>query len=183
MNCERCGRPHSQKDWDELFTDWQTFFLTKKGQQGRRAWELAHREMKKHGPRPAGPKKPSVFMRIGIWLAGGKEKLMLKALSSFLPGLVKGMAEGQYGPVPEKLYWALAGKKTWISVGIGALWAFGWYVVIPALQACGVDCGAATNVPQITAWLDVVKDVVPWLIAAGIADAGLRLEPPQKPKE
>lgn len=55
MICPRCGHPHTEQEWDELFTDWKTFFQTKRGLDASKAFDAAHRELKKHGPRPGGP--------------------------------------------------------------------------------------------------------------------------------
>lgn len=114
----------------------------------------------------------------GDLFGGLKEKLGMKLLSSFLPGIVKNLGDGQYGAGPQKVYWWLAGKKTWISIGIGAVWAFGHTVVVPALVAC--QCAADGTIPSIEGALGWVASVVPWLILMGIVDAGIRLEPPKK---
>ena len=75
MNCERCGHPHTQAEWDELQKDWQTFFQTKKGFSLQKAFDAAHREMRKHGPRPNGPAKPPLWLRLATKLMGEGESM------------------------------------------------------------------------------------------------------------
>lgn len=101
-NCLRCGRPHTQADWDEIFQDWVTFFVTKKQYKPSRAAELAHREMKKHGQRPGG-EGPPLGLRLGAFAFGGGEAV------KFLVGLWR---------------W-LNGKKTLIAsilIGVPVIW-------------------------------------------------------------
>lgn len=178
MNCERCGHPHSQPDWDQLFLDWRLFFQNKKGFTPRKSFDAAHREMLKHGPRPNGPKKPPLLVRLGLKIVG-KDRLM-KLLSSFIPGLIKNVAEEKFGKGPAKIYWFLAGKKTTVSAVIGAVWSFGHFVVIPYLAAQPEGAVDAATIPSIEGWLSYLPMVLLVLVPAGIADAGLRLEPPQK---
>ena len=121
------------------------------------------------GPQPGG----------GL-LGGLKEKLGMKLISSFLPGIVKDIGDGKYGVGPQKVYWWFAGKKTWISLGVGAVWAFGHYVVLPALASCAPECVQPDTIPQIESWLGMLGSAAPWLVMFGLADAGLRLDPPKK---
>jgi hypothetical protein len=79
VNCPRCGYPHTQKNWDQLWKDWYIFFQRRKGFDAKKAFYAAHKEMKKHGSRPKGPAKPPLWLR---WAArvGGKEMVKLLSL-------------------------------------------------------------------------------------------------------
>lgn len=76
MKCERCKHDHTREEWDELFTDWRLLFQNGKGYPAPKAWEAAHREMRKHGPRPPAPPKPPLKIRVGLWAAKKKLKGM-----------------------------------------------------------------------------------------------------------
>jgi len=113
VNCERCGHPHSQPDWDQLFLDWRLFYQNKKGYTPHKAFIAAHREMLKHGPRPDGPRKPPLWLRLGAKLAGEGESM-------------------------KKLWNWFSGKKTVIGavlLGVPVIWE----AVVPILSASGVN--------------------------------------------
>jgi hypothetical protein len=97
MSCERCGHPHTRDEWDQLWWSWQKFFR-KRGKTANDAFKAAHREMKKHGPRPPAPPKPPLKVRVGLWVA--KKKL------------------GGLAPVEVPMFW----KKLIVALvfGIGA---------------------------------------------------------------
>lgn len=100
MNCPRCGHPHTQPEWDELWHDWFTFFKVRKKLDHEKAFHAAHREMRKHGPRPKGPAKPPLWLRLAAKVAGEGENLM-------------------------KVWSWLDGKKTFIGavlVGVPIIW-------------------------------------------------------------
>lgn len=44
-----------------------------------------------------------------------------KAMGAILAIFVKKLAEGDFGPGPAKVYWALAGVKTWTALGLAAI--------------------------------------------------------------
>jgi hypothetical protein len=179
MNCPRCGFPHTQGQWDDLFTDWRLFFQNRKGYPMRKAFDTAHREMKKHGPRPDGPPGMPFLARVGLKIVG-KGRLM-KLLSGMIPGLIKKVAEEEFGKGPAKVYWWFAGKKSLISALLGAAWAMGYFVVIPYLAGQPVGAIDPTTIPQIESWLSTLATVVvPLAVSIGVADASLRLEPPKK---
>ncbi len=116
--------------------------------------------------------------RPGSGLFGGlKEKLGMKLLSSFLPGIVKGVGDGQYGEGVQKVYWWFAGKKTWISIGLFAAYTFVTYVLVPVLLMSGV--AQPETVPALQAWVSWIPPAVPFLIGIGVFDAAVRIEPPQ----
>ena len=115
MNCERCGHPHTQGDWDDLWQDWYVFFQHRRGYAARKAFDAAHREMRKHGPRPGGPKRAPLWLRAGALGFGGRE--MLKWVTA--------------------IWEWLNGKKTLIAsilVGIPMIWE----IVAQILSAGGV---------------------------------------------
>jgi len=143
MSCPRCGHPHTQAEWDQLWRDWYVFFQHQKGWNARRAFTAAHREMKKHGPRPKGPKKPPMWLRV-LLAFGGNE--MLK----FLLGLWN---------------W-FNGKKTLIAsilVGIPIIWE----VIATILTAGGVPDHT------VAYWGGIILLIVGWahklLKAVGMA--------------
>jgi hypothetical protein len=112
LNCPRCGHPHTQDEWDELFFDWKLFFVKRRGFSDQRAFDAAHREMRKHGPRPKVA-KPPLWLKIGAKLAGEGDNFM-------------------------KLWEWLNGKKTFIGtvlVGVPVV----WNAVQPILEASGAS--------------------------------------------
>lgn len=103
----------------------------------------------------------------------------LRMISGILANLVKDIAEGKYGEGPKKLYWSLAGKKTWIAMGIAALYGVG-QVAVSVLAACVPECGSPEALLQLEGILKWVPEVVAVLIAIGIYDGAVRLDPPKK---
>jgi len=102
MICLRCGHPHTAEEWDELWWDHKLAFARKHGFNERKAFDAAHHEMEKHGPRPKEP-KPPLWMRLGARTLGGEE--MVNTL--------------------KKIWGWFNGKKTLISsilVGVPVIW-------------------------------------------------------------
>jgi len=103
----------------------------------------------------------------------------MKMLSGILAGVVKDAAQGKYGEGMKTLYWSLAGKKTVIALGIAALYGVG-EVAVGILAQCVPECGSAEAVNQLSNILAYVPEVVGVLIAIGLFDAAVRIEPPKK---
>lgn len=138
MNCERCGHPHTQKDWDELSADWKIFFQHKKGMGRQQSDDAARREMKKHGPRPKGPAKPPLWLRLGAKVAGEGENMM-------------------------KVWKWFNGKKTLIGsllVGVPLIWA----EVSKILAAGGVEdttlLAIAGGITLVVGWGHKIMKVI-----------------------
>lgn len=104
---------------------------------------------------------------------------LINLLLGFLPNFVKGVAEGQYGEPLKKVYWALAEKKTLIALIIALLYGIAKAVSFTFGQ-CVPECATAESVAQFNAFLAYVPDVVGVLIAVGLYDKAVRLEPPKK---
>jgi hypothetical protein len=100
-------------------------------------------------------------------------------ISGVAAGFVKSVAEGKYGEGPKKVYWFLAGKKTWIAIGIAALAGVG-QVAVNVLSGCVPECGSAESVAQLQGLLNHVPAIVGFLVAVGLFDAAVRIEPPKK---
>ena len=101
----------------------------------------------------------------------------LKLVLSFLKGtkpseilvkLVKGVAEGKFGEKAKKVYWAVEGVKTPISIVLA--------VLVSALELCvqnGLFTEAAPAIP-------VLYSIAGFLLAVGLYDGAVRAEPPSK---
>jgi hypothetical protein len=97
-------------------------------------------------------------------------------MSAILASVVKMIAEGRFpvfGPRLKVLYWWLAGKKTWTSAGLYTAW----------LTLYGL-CKGESLPPEIVAlgcqWEGYVLSAANVLLAIGLFDAAVRLEPPKK---
>lgn len=105
-----------------------------------------------------------------------KRKAEDKAMSIIVAKAVKMLAEGRFGAGPAKLYWALAGKKSWIAAILATLAAAVWGADQAGLCALlaehAVNCGAVTQ---------VLGTAAAALAALGLYDGALRLPAPEKP--
>lgn len=105
---------------------------------------------------------------------------MLSKLSSVLAILVKTVADGEQTNPLTKVYWWLAGKKTWISIGMYAIWLIITGLLVPFFTTCTV-CGDTTAlITQLTYWSGWLADLATLLLGFGLFDAAVRLEPPKK---
>lgn len=91
--------------------------------------------------------------------------------------IFRSAAEGDFGPVAKKVYWFLAGKKTWV---IAILSAFGAFLV--ELEASPADC-AAIQCTVIYKYLNTYGPVIVAALTASALDDALRQEPPTPPKK
>lgn len=103
----------------------------------------------------------------------------MKILSSLLAQVVKDVAEGKYGEGPKGLYWSLAGKKTIIALAIAAFYGMA-HVALNVFGQCVPECATAESVAQMESWLSYVPTLVGFLVAVGLFDAAVRIEPPKK---
>lgn len=97
-----------------------------------------------------------------------KKFLTKFAMTKLLPLLIKKVAEGDFGQWPAKLYWALAGRKFYISIAIGLLgvgldYLFG----IGVCDSCGGYKGDLMTFAAV-------------LAAIGLYDGAVRSTPPEK---
>jgi hypothetical protein len=103
----------------------------------------------------------------------------MSMVSGLLAGFVKDLGNGKFGEGPKKIYWSLAGKKTWISLGLAAT-----YGVIQLagtlLSVCVPECASAENLVQLTGVGEWILRAVTVLIPIGLYDAAVRIEPPRK---
>lgn len=107
----------------------------------------------------------------------------LRLLSSLLAELVKSIAEGDKNAPLTKIYWWLAGKKTWLSIGLFALYAFLSKVLIPVFTQCGDPCGATPEMmTTLQSYIDWIPRIAETLLAFGLFDAAVRIEPPKQAK-
>lgn len=102
-------------------------------------------------------------------------------LSTILGSMLRGVAEGDKNNPMTKLYWKLEGKKTWIAVGVAALYLLVGQVLIPVFTGCGPNCGATPEMLALLAQYNgYLFDLSVVLAGVGLFDANLRLDPPKK---
>jgi hypothetical protein len=106
----------------------------------------------------------------------------MKNLSSVLGMLVKAIASGSKDNPATKLYWWLAGKKTWISLGMYAVWLLIAGVAVPFFTTCTACGDTTTLVAQLNYWSGWLADAATVLLGLGLFDAAVRLEPPKQKK-
>jgi hypothetical protein len=99
-----------------------------------------------------------MFNRLKTWL-----------IRKVLLGTVRKCAEGAYGKIPQKVYWWLAGKKTYSGVVLLAA----VYVLHKAV-ADGVCDATCTDIANT-----ILVPVGGFLVAAGLLDDAWRDEPPR----
>ena len=100
----------------------------------------------------------------------GRLKLVfqfVKKPSQAVPTAITAVAEGKFGEPAKKVYWALAGKKTWITAAVAG--AASVLEAVPAEQCA--DC--ATYVAYL--W-----SAAGFLLVAGLWDGAVRAVPPKK---
>ena len=103
----------------------------------------------------------------------------MKLVSSFLASFVKDVAEGKHGESLKAIYWKLEGKKTMTAVVIAFMYGIA-QLGLTAVSACVPECATAESVTQMEAWLAYVPTAITFLIAVGLFDAAVRIEPPKK---
>jgi len=97
------------------------------------------------------------------------KKLKEAALSKIIAVLIRKLAEGDFGPTPAKVYWALSGKKTYIAAAIASIaFALSHFSEAGLCEPCA---GYVTTLYAVAAFLASI----------GILDAGIRIRPPQPP--
>jgi hypothetical protein len=95
-----------------------------------------------------------------------------KAMGKILAYAVKAIAEGKLGELPKRLYWRLAGAKTYIGMAFGAAWALlTWGTESGTCGKLGYDC---------TAWANTLGVIAAFLMAVGLFDGALRTKAPDK---
>lgn len=104
---------------------------------------------------------------------------ILSLVAGLLPNFVKGVAEGKYGEAPKKVYWALSEKKTVTALVITMLYGIA-KVALYTFAQCVPECATAESVAQMEAFLAYVPELVGVLVAVGLFDKAVRLEPPKK---
>lgn len=105
-----------------------------------------------------------MFARLGVLFSFLKGKP-----SEFIPKLIKAVAEGKFGEPAKKVYWQVAGYKTWIT-GAVALAAF----VLQYLSEQGLCADCST-------YYNVLYQVAAVLLAVGLFDGAVRIDPPKDP--
>lgn len=107
-----------------------------------------------------------------------KLHLLDNLVGRVLPSLIAALAEGDFGALPAKIYWALKGRK--IVVG-----AIGWglaeilYKLVDGGGCLQLWVGACDQIRPVAYW---VATIMGYLTVAGLADAAVHYEPPQKPE-
>lgn len=91
--------------------------------------------------------------------------------------IFRSAADGSFGPEAQKVYWFLAGKKTWIIAILSAAGAF-----LVELEASPADC-AAIQCTVIYKYLNTYGPIIVSSLAASALDDALRQEPPTPPKK
>lgn len=104
---------------------------------------------------------------------------MIRLIAGLLPNFVKGVAEGKYGEGSKKVYWALAEKKTISALIIVLLYGVA-QVALNVFSQCVPECTTQAAVDQWAAMIAYVPEVVAFLIAVGLYDKAIRLDPPKK---
>jgi hypothetical protein len=100
-----------------------------------------------------------------------KIKLGLSCLrkpSSCPTKIIKAIADGKLGSKPKAIYWALEGKKTWISAGIGVAG-----FALDTLTTNGL-CA------QCAGYSSLLYTAAVFLAGVGLYDGAVRAEPPKK---
>lgn len=90
-------------------------------------------------------------------------------MGKILAVLVKKLAEGDFGAGPAKVYWALAGIKTYTAIAFAAAG-----LVLSQLSQHGL-CAACDG------YVASLLTVAGFLATIGLFDGAVRIEPPQKP--
>jgi hypothetical protein len=93
----------------------------------------------------------------------------VKKPSEAVPTLIKAIAEGKLGEQPKKIYWALAGKKTWITVAVVGV-------------ATTLESIPAEQCVQCADWTAWAWSAAGFLLVAGLWDGAVRAVPPKKKK-
>jgi len=104
---------------------------------------------------------------------------MIRLITGLLPNFFKGVAEGAYGEGPKAAYWALAEKKTLIALVIVVLYGMA-KVALHTFGQCVPECATQAAVDQWAAMITYVPEIVGVLIAVGLYDKAIRLDPPKK---
>lgn len=100
----------------------------------------------------------------------GKLKRKVKGVfvSKIIAYLLKLIAEGKFGALLAKVYWWLAGYKTYIGLALGAVYA-------GLLKLAESGCAPCSEYAGYVAWLSA------FLVSIGFIDAALREKSPAKP--
>ena len=104
---------------------------------------------------------------------------ILRLISGLLPNFVKTLAEGGYGEGPKKIYWALVEKKTIVAFIIAILYGVA-QVALNVFGQCVPECATAESVAQFESLILYVPEIVATLIAVGLYDKAVRLDPPKR---
>lgn len=94
------------------------------------------------------------------------EKIMVGKIAAYV---LKGAAEGRYGPTVKAVYWKTVGLKTYTGIGLATLsYLFGHL----SEQGLCAPCEA---------WQTTLYTLGGTLIGLGLVDNGVRIEAPKKP--
>jgi hypothetical protein len=91
-----------------------------------------------------------------------------KSPSRILVKVIKMVAEGDFGPEAQKVYWTLAGVKTWITAVI--------VIATFALETASTQ-GLC---PDCSAWAGYLYMAAGILFAVGLYDGAVRADAPKK---
>ena len=91
-------------------------------------------------------------------------------MSKLLPLLIKKVAEGDFGEAPAKIYWFLAGKKLYISIGILIA---GYVLDVLFSKGLCESCGGYKG--ELITFAAILATI-------GLYDGALRSDPPQENK-
>jgi len=103
----------------------------------------------------------------------------MSMVSGLLAGFVKDLGNGKFGEGPKKIYWSLAGKKTWISLGLAATYGV-VQLAVSLLATCVPECASPENLVQLQGVGEWILRAVTVLIPIGLYDAAVRIDPPKK---
>lgn len=98
-------------------------------------------------------------------------KLKKWLVRKVLLGQIRKVAEGGYGKVPQKIYWWMAGKKTYTGVIL-----LGAVYILQRAVADGVCDSTCTDIANT-----ILGPVGLVLVGAGLLDDAWRDEPPKEP--
>jgi hypothetical protein len=104
-----------------------------------------------------------------VGLGSLKRKLKEAAVSKILALLVSKLAEGDFGTTASKVYWKLAGLKTYTAIAFGAV----GYALTRAS-----DAGICEPCGELAAGLMTFAG---FLLTIGLYDGAIRSQPPTKP--
>lgn len=96
-------------------------------------------------------------------LKGIAVKFLRARWGSILPAVFKAAGEGSFGPAVQRVYWAIAGKKTFVGA-----------VLLAACAGLETICASYPEMPWACSAARIVFLVGAFLASVGLVDGGTR---------